>query len=235
MGREIAGQENNMLEYMVTELGLYDGQLKIDIRLQQIESFLSHKGKLAFSSAEWIYNKTLEEDYGWKDAGLLSLAYYRIIELELNEKIILPMIEIIGIDNLEKTYNDLLFNLKGKEKTGFRSKWGTLINKFKDIEDDSKDGEGIRLGSMEYFINNMSKNYVDDELSKTIYKTLGEILNKEGLGALKSGEMAEIVGYKNRNKYRNPPAHTKFLNYEIACEAREFIIKEMINLSDYID
>lgn len=32
---------------------------------------------------------------------------------------------------------------------------------------------------------------------------------------------------KNREKYRNPPAHTKYLPYETACECREYVIENL--------
>ena len=31
----------------------------------------------------------------------------------------------------------------------------------------------------------------------------------------------------NREKYRNPPAHTKYLPYETACECREYVIENL--------
>lgn len=234
MEKVVAGEDSKELELIIKQLGVYKEDLEMNIKERQIEKFLSPKGKLAFNSAEWIYNKTLEEDYGWKDAGLLSLAYFRIIELELNEKIIIPMLDKIGFDNLEKAYNDSYLEFSGKDRDKYKRKWGILISGFRDIQDENKAIEGIMLGSMECFLKNISENYGEDELSKLIYKTLEEIFNSEGLEALKSGKIAEVIGYENRDKYRNPPAHTKFLNYEIACEAREFIMKEIINLSNYL-
>lgn len=71
---------------------------------KQVYNKLSPRGVYAFQVAEWAFDKDREEDYSWKDAGPLSLNYFRIIELELNQKMIVPIISGNQYKQLSKVY-----------------------------------------------------------------------------------------------------------------------------------
>ena len=56
-----------------------------DEKNRRIYSILSPKGKSAMELAEWEFKNSVIKDYGWRDAGLISLSFFRIVELELNK------------------------------------------------------------------------------------------------------------------------------------------------------
>jgi hypothetical protein len=45
--------------------------------------------------------------------------------------------------------------------------------------------------------------------------------------------IANIVKKSVRNKYRNPPAHCKYLPYETACECRDYTNEKLEELFDW--
>ena len=130
-----------------------------EIKSKKILSILSDKGRVAYDAAEWQYNRAIEEDYGWKDAGMLSLAYFRILEVEFNQKIILPLLTIISISELESRFNEHKEKLSGKPLYIYKTKWETLIKEFKNITDPNNHTDGLMLGPLEYFLRNLGSKY----------------------------------------------------------------------------
>ncbi|WP_066255626.1 hypothetical protein [Neobacillus drentensis] len=70
-------------------------KLEIQKKMDHIQwlSFLSPMGKQAWRSSENLYLYMTTLNHKWHDAGMLCLGYFRIIELEFNEKLIKPTVQ----------------------------------------------------------------------------------------------------------------------------------------------
>lgn len=206
-----------------------------EIKAKKIFSILAENGKIAYNSAEWMYNKAMEEDYGWKDAGMISLSYFRILEVEFNEKIITPLIASISINDLEDKFKEHQRKLYGRSQEDYRRKWGTIIGVFRNSKSPYKEAEGLMLGPLEYFFRNLGKRYdKDDQVTLYLKEGLGKFLSEAGKTALENGSMESIMSYNNRNQYRNPPAHTKYLHIDKAMECRDFVNESILNIGEWI-
>ena len=64
-------------------------------------------------------------------------------------------------------------------------------------------------------------------------KGLKQILNVKGMNALKSGRYADLIAHEIRNKFRNPPAHTVYVNKETAFECKQYVEKTLEELYSY--
>ena len=60
-----------------------------------------------------------------------------------------------------------------------------------------------------------------------------ECLKEQGVDALYSGVMQELINEDKRKRYRNPPAHTRYLPYYLAKECRDYVRNAIIKLGDW--
>ena len=84
------------------------------------------------------------------------------------------------------------------------------------------------LGNIQYFFRNikkpMTKDPDKDLLFIEINNNLCKILNQQGIQEFreKNDCFSEIVSRKKIETFRNPPAHTNYLPYKIACQCRDY-------------
>lgn len=235
---------NNEIQLKLSELlesaGRFDNrrldEFAIDI---QIKNNLSKSGRIAYESAEWQYQKAISEDYGWKDAGMISLSYFRIIEVEINQKLIIPTINLIGVKNIKKTYEEALNSNDEKDKKDIGNKWRRIIYDFESIEKGTI--QGVMLGSIEKLfgaikLENLLKDKADYSISKLLYDNIIKLVTEpKGIEAINTGKISDFVKYENREKYRNPPAHTRYLHINVAKECKEFVNNSLLQMFTWIN
>ena len=84
--------------------------------------------------------------------------------------------------------------------------------------------EMMELGPMENFLKKIEKSEGEDETVESLLRSvICKILTEEGETALKTGELSGLIGGEKRAKYRNPPAHTRFLSLSVAKECKEYV------------
>ena len=157
----VVGDLDERIKAWVESSGTID--LANNISDKKIIDFLSDQGRLAYEAAEWQFKKSQEEDYGWKDAGMISLSFYRILEVELNKKLIIPLLSKIGYDSMNTTYVDCANLFTGNDKKQYKSKWGTILKTYKEME------EGAYLISAE-----------QDKLAIKLTSSLSTLVDMEG-------------------------------------------------------
>lgn len=209
---------------------------KKSIAQKKLERKFSRNAKIALESAELMFSMSRDIDWGWRDAGMLSLGFFRIIEVEINDKLILPLIKDDGIQELKRSYNSRRNNLTGEDKNTYSNRWGKNINKLKKISEGSADFDGLMLGELEYFFQNIGSSFdPDDDLAVLVRNRLSEYIDSDVvLDEFITMIEDEIIKKDIRDKYRNPPAHTKYLPYEIACECRDYFYDVMIEFENSI-
>ncbi len=245
---EAAYVESRILGYSENQSKLYE-LLKSAGRLDsrrldqyeistQMEDNLSKEGKIAYESAVWQYEKAISEDYGWKDAGMISLAYFRIIEVEINQKLIIPAINLIGATNIKNLYQDILTQYGGKEREDIEKKWSSLIHNFESIEKGRL--QGLTLEAVEWLFGmikskSLKKNKPDYNLRKLVYDNIARLVtDPEGIAAIDEGKICSLVKCEYRNKYRNPPAHTRYLHIDVAKECKQFVEDGLLQFFSWV-
>lgn len=199
---------------------------------KRLRSRLSKNALVALESADMLYALSESIDWGWRDAGMISLAYFRIIEVELNSKIVFPLVERIGIERVRNLYDSTRARLRGEEKQDFSARWGRLVSTLEKIEAGTAETNGLMLGEMEYFFRNIGSERIPDdalaeELTEQLRLMLAEDVSAEDLiDLIENG----IIKREIRDKYRNPPAHTRYLPYQTARECRDFFYDVMLQL-----
>ena len=88
------------------------------------------------------------------------------------------------------------------------------------------------MGSIEYFIINLNGKEGDPVAAK-VNELLHSSLSKGLIKRIENGTISEIISSKNREKFRNPPAHTRYMPYYIALEARDFVLNVLWQLNEW--
>src|SRR5262249_35558996 len=69
----------------------------------RLERALSPMARIALRSANWDLAQAVKESLLWKDSGMISLGFFRIVELEFNARLILPILQKLDLDVLERS------------------------------------------------------------------------------------------------------------------------------------
>ena len=223
----------------------------IEYENSTVSKSLTPHGAIMYKAAQWQLMKMTEDPNAHIDAGMLCLSYMRIIEYELNHKVtmrIIPYIDtIIAARNAQI---DLITAMKDAGEITEKK----AINRIKNINErwgeevlekirDSKDG--VELGKLSWFFQNFMKNWSKDVkvISSVAEKILKDekILSNSGLVALKQSiknpgneyRFVDMTNKERREKYRNPPAHTRFVSLSTAFECVEYVNKAIIKIDEY--
>ena len=205
---------------------------------KRIYGKLSSRGIYAFQIAEWMFNKSREEDYSWKDAGPIALNYFRIIELELNQKMVIPLLKNGKYKEISKVYKSEKKSLDDEGKENLRNRFGRILGSLQQVSNPKSSADGLELGTLLYLIKNIcikeaSPYQIGDKTGRFIFSEVTKQLTNQGKEALNSGELADLISDEKRERYRNPPAHTRYLPYSIACECRVYVMSSIYKLSDW--
>lgn len=194
---------------------------------------LTRNAAIALESAETQYILSKSVDWGWKDAGMISLGYFRIIEVEINQRLLLRIVNNIGIERIRNDYDNVRASLVADDKKAYTNKWGRIISTLEKIINGTADVDGLMLGEMEYFFRNIGSGLIEgDTLSQDIRSAIKRLLvNETDLDYFILFLENNVVNKNNRDKYRNPPAHTKYLPYKTACECRDYFYQSMQQLN----
>lgn len=192
---------------------------------------LSPNGKMLLESALNDFKTVENSKKLFRDCGMISLGFYRILELEYNKKLILPC---LSSDLLKQIKADL----EEMDEQGQTSKlkkasdyWFKTIQK---LSDGLENGRGLELGSLEIFLSKITSLKGPDRQIKSRFKDgILLLLTEEGQQALENGKIITPIKPEFREKFRNPPAHTRFLDFTTADECKSFVIKSLEALISY--
>lgn len=204
-----------------------------------IFDYLSPEGKMAYKAALWQYEMVMNDEYGVKDAGMLCLSYMRIIELELNYWFIRHLKKYS--EEINNLFVSEKLRLYGQEKKDFKDKWSKCVSALLDTE------KGFTLEKLWFLFillsdnRNYKKNGAEDDtvnnsdcITCRIRELLEEVLSEDGKSIIHSGEIADMISYEKRNKFRNPPAHTKYVSKETAFECKTYVEEKITKIHSYL-
>ena len=195
-------------------------------------SVLSNYGKLLLESALDDLKNAEKSKKLSRDCGMISLGFYRILEWEYNEKLIWPclnsdLLKEINID-FKQMYEQ---NPKSKKLENVIKYWEKMIKK---LSDGLKNKKGLELGSLEIFLSKInSLKGPDHKIKSRLRDSIFLRLTQKGKQAFENGEIITPIKSEIREKFRNPPAHTRFLDFGTAHECKEFVFKSLEDLASY--
>ena len=153
--------------------------------------------------------------------------------MTLNEKIILPMANELG-NEPKKYLHEIRSTMNQKDKNRYNEKWGVIVNTISDMP--KKSDKGIMLGDLEKLFVNIGSQYDNnDEIAIMIRGCIEHNLTDIGKKMLfENYYLEEALSVDKRTKYRNPPAHCKYLPYDVACECREYTCELLYTIGTFI-
>jgi hypothetical protein len=177
-------------------------------------------GKFALRAAEKDLRYAELPENVWRDAGMISLGYFRILELEINARFIIPMVEHVDISFIEDELAKLnaISTKNGKRIYEF---WKRISPQIRGARTKKK---GLDLGALELLFRKLQDIAGDDiNIKRHIYSSLAPRLSNCGLEALSSGELADLINENVRETYRNPPAHTRYVDLRTAQASKSYV------------
>jgi hypothetical protein len=186
-----------------------------------LESVLSPMAKMALRSASWDLAQAEKEALLWKDAGMISLGFFRILELEFNARLILPILQKLDMERLEMGLAALKTEPSGAANAA-ASFWGRMLRQLRRAK---QPGRGLELGALELLLNKVaSPTGVDAALKMPIHLQILQLMSPTGAEAFKSGSLAHLINGDAREKFRNPPAHSRYVGLSVARECKQYVL-----------
>ena len=97
--------------------------------------------------------------------------------------------------------------------------------------------KGLTAGQWQQFFKIFSEakeERKEKEIYKILYKGMQEVFNEKGMEALMSGELTKMFDQKKViEKYRNPPAHTRYVTVKIANECKGHVERSIEELYSF--
>lgn len=213
----------NKIENILSNYGVSPQTLANATIYESVLSGLSNSSQIAYKSACTLYSLAKMNDYENKDAGPISLAFYRILEKESNIIIWKPILEKLSLKSIKREYSKL--NKEGQER------WRILKNIFVGMLTDDNKPE-LMLGNLRILMEMISN--PKDELARMLRTEFIDRLTEDGKVAYKNGKIDNWYSIENTSKFRNPPAHAKYLHFDVAERCKEFVEEQLINMSKWI-
>jgi hypothetical protein len=195
-------------------------------RVKRIAATLGPMAAMCYCNVVADLEDALDENRCWLDAGLLSLGFFRILELELNRRLIAPAILSIDESALAKAVSEL------DEKV--KKNWQVVIRGITDVR--SGRLNGLELGPLEILLNRLRRlgEACDQQLRATLRTAMNSHLSEEGRQALDRGGFGDLIGLTQRERFRNPAAHTRHVSLHQARDCREHVEEALISLDRWV-
>ena len=204
----------------------FENRFADDVTYHSVLGMITESGKLLYASAESSYRDARDSDYGWKDAGMLSLGFFRLVEVEMRQKLLVDVLgkndpeirqwlrEVAECNKLDPQ-NPQIFTLGNEKADLFR----TLVS--------MKKPEKLTMEGMEFCFCLLSDKAVvqpqwqayQDSLRRKLYA----VLTPEGVQAARDNRFSQAISTELRETFRNPPAHARYLPIEKAGECRDYV------------
>lgn len=212
------GQDPFGLKERIDAIRLQDGpyaDLGADADSIRLARKMSRKGHDAYVNAKMTFSKSNDIVQGSHDYSALSLQFFRVLEIEYCEKLIIPLAQKVDIENLHKLAD------QSNDDRNCKS-WhydAKCLDKIKTGGQDS-----FEIGAVRTLLGHIVGYYTKDDPCAVYLKPLVEsLLTEDGKKALQSKEMLDVIGNAVLEKYRVPGAHTGFLPYSTACESKDYV------------
>jgi len=148
----------------------------------------------------------------------------------MNSRLILPLCDQVDGAELDHLSEDVFDSKDVSDPTRIRNTlskkeaavWRKLITKVKRVIDGTE--TGLTLGDLYLFLEKLrSKKESSSNIRHFFRRAVNCSLNQKGQKALDCGDISVLIAYEQRERFRNPPAHTRFLPLLVAEECQTFV------------
>ena len=198
-----------------------------------IAKTLSDRGLFAYKAAGWKLCNLVHGKGCAREAHIVCLSYLRLLEMEINERLIFPLCENMDI---RQSYEDFKGRLNDVERDEVSKEWEYRISCLESVN--RKRHAGLRFaGIMTVFDALKFKRYKKEsahrELAGILRTELGKLLSEEGMTALADGSLLKMIAPQKLELYRNVPGDSRFSGIEMALSCRGYVEQELQNLASY--
>ncbi len=205
------------LEIRLPELASETEKPIVDI----LERQASPMGRLALQAACHDLRAIERDGNAWRDAGMVSLGFFRVLELELNHRVILPLLNSHAVE-------DALVEVAKLRTVEPSIAVKRAINFWERVVGEKR---GMELGNAEIFLDKIRTASGCDAVIKSTFRTaLASLLSNDGVIAFNDGELSRLVNQDARERFRNPPAHTRYVGLPRAQEAKVYVENALLKL-----
>ena len=205
------------LKTAIDNLGARDVQANADeiANRHLVASRLTPMGREAYRLACLAIDAAAKQDMLWRDAGLLALGFFRIIEVEFNERFIRPVAKSIALPQLEA--------LIAAASIEAKKPWKEALKSLKSVISDPS--ERLMLGPLRKMCDDFAHPppQIDASLRAFIYSAFDAQLTPAGRAAFYSQRLIDTISSGRVNSYRNPPAHGRFVRMSEAKECQRLV------------
>ncbi|MBO5552366.1 MAG: hypothetical protein J5966_10455 [Lachnospiraceae bacterium] len=199
-----------------------------------IESTLSESGRFAYKAAGWNLCNAVKNRTVNREDHVICLAFMRLLEMEINERIIFPLCDSI---NIRQSYEEFRDKLNDVEKGEFVAEWEYRISSLEKV--DRRRNKRLRFaGIITLFDSLRYKRYKRDsfhrEFAGELRTEINRSLTEEGVTALADGSFAKIVEPEKLELFRNVSRESRYSGFEIALECRSYVETELLRLAEYV-
>ena len=179
------------------------------------------KGFEALRNAESVYYSVKGRYHGTNDASALALMFFRVLEIEYNDKFVRPFLAKINIEELQTLCGkDKEDNELTSDERMNKERWGKDVDLLDDLSSGRK--KSAEIGTIRVLLDHIREQY--GTCGMKLYIAMQDILTPEGQHAYIYGPMISLISRAKIEKYRHPGAHTGFLPFSEAEKARKLVL-----------
>lgn len=213
-------------------------------RSQRID-VLSPMGKLSYAWAEAALEGAEQADIFHQDAGMIALGFFRILENELNALLIEPFRNSESMrTEVEELWSRLGTHLATEDvslpKNGAAKRkkayelWSQMIERLGPVLKGER--TGLELGPLHILLEKCRSTSGEDvELKQYFASKLTSHLNDAGRTAFAKGAIAKFIEQSAVERYRNPPAHSRFVSLATARACKCHVDQCISGLTEWVD
>jgi hypothetical protein len=181
---------------------------------------------LALESAEFELQAAIAANRRWRDAGMNSLGYFRVLERVLSHQLVTPALRTVSPDFLKASVA-ALDEKRGKE-------WEPLLKAIGGVLSGKQ--PGLELGPMEVLLGRVRRlgDAADKQLREVLRLGIIGKLTASGVDALDKGEFAKLIAQDVRDQFRNAPAHGRFVAISEVHRCRAHVSSALTQLAVWL-
>lgn len=201
---------------------------------REIENALSPKALFSYKAAGWKFCTSARRSRGDEESQILCLSYLRLLEIEINERIIFPLCEKV---NVRQKYEIFKSRLNDVDREEVSKEWEYRVSCLEKAA--GKKNNGLRFPAIITLFDSLrykryKKESLNREFAGELRADIGQLLTEEGMTALTDGSMVRMMETEKLELFRNPPAGIRYSGLELALDCRNYVEQQLIKLAGYV-
>lgn len=186
---------------------------------------LTPMGRISFLASAAELDRVADAGDNWRDCGLISLGLFRALEVELNARLVRPLAARLDVSKL-------LLQLPEVDGTK------TFRRTLNELAGTSGSGHGMMLGALRTLLKSMRSRPDDDPETAAVRDAVRSgfeaVLSDAGRRAAALDMITAMISSAAVGRFRNPPAHGRFLRLAEAAPALIHVEDALDNLARWL-